>query len=147
MNTVDDDTGWVEGCQTQFFHKKNFDFYADPKSALNCIFEEVCCEACNEQSKTFTSFEAFINWIVNGPMQGVLTSTVEHAEEVYACYFKEYPGQTPNVKAVNKLCVFCICLNKRIPCFCVLYFLKSDNPIFIKGEGKEDMFRTPNTAP
>ena len=81
----------MEGCQTQFFHKKNLDFYSNPKSALNVIFEEVRCSDYNEQSKTFTSFQAFITWLFNGPTQGVLTSAASHTEEVHACYYKEYP--------------------------------------------------------
>ena len=43
MNTVEDDTTWLEGCQMDFFHKKAKDFLSHPKVALNCIFEEVSC--------------------------------------------------------------------------------------------------------
>ena len=37
MNSIEDDTIWVEGCQIQFYHKKNVDCLADPNSSLNCI--------------------------------------------------------------------------------------------------------------
>ena len=102
MNTIQEDTVFVEGCQTQFFHKKDIDFYSNPKSALNVIFEEVRCPDYNEKSKTFTLFEAFINWLFNGPTQGVLTSAASHAEEVYACYYKEYPWAHPKRKSTRK---------------------------------------------
>ena len=45
----------------------------------------------NEQGKTFMSWEVFIEWVFAGPIEGVLASSVQHAEEVYACYSKEYP--------------------------------------------------------
>ena len=102
MNTIQEDTVFVEGCQTQFFHKKDLDFYCKLKSALNVIFEEVRCPDYNEQSKTFPSFEAFITWLFNGPTQGVLTSPASHAEEVYACYYKEYPWAQPKRKSNRK---------------------------------------------
>ena len=99
MNTVEDDTTWLEGCQVAFFHKKGQDFLSDPKVALNCIFEEVACAEYNNKNKTFSSWEVFVNWVFNGSTQSVVTSDVEHAEEIYACYTKQYPWTYPKMKS------------------------------------------------
>ena len=89
MNTVEDDTTWLEGCQMAFLHKKDKDFLSDPKVALNCIFEEISCSEYNTRSKTFSSWEVFVNRVFE----------VEHAEEIYACYTKQYPWTHPKMKS------------------------------------------------
>ena len=45
------------------------------------------------------SWEAFIEWVFAGPTEGVLTSSVQHAKEVYACYTKKYPWAHPKIKS------------------------------------------------
>ena len=82
-----------------FFHKADKDFILEPKCALNCIFEEVRSMNYNKKGRTFTSWEAFLKWVFSGPTEGVLTSSVQHAEEVYACYTKEYPWAHPKIKS------------------------------------------------
>ena len=99
MNTIEENTTWKEGVQLSFFHKSDKDVILEPKCALNCIFEEVRSMNYNEKGRTFTSWEAFVEWVFSGPTDGVLTSSVQHAEEVYACYTKEYPWAHPKIKS------------------------------------------------
>ena len=90
---------------------------SDPKVALNCIFEEVACAEYNNTSKTFSSWEVFVNWVFNGSTQGVVTSNVEHAEEIYACYTKQYPWAYPKMKSRKEIFVFEVhqyCLQLRV---------------------------------
>ena len=98
MNTVEDNTTWQECAQTNFFRNRNKEYIEDPKCTLNCIFEEVASPHYNAKTNTFTSWEVFVEWVFNGPTQSVLTDGVEHAEEVYACYSKEFTWAHPKLK-------------------------------------------------
>ena len=98
MNTIEENTTWLEGVQLSFFHKAEKDFILEPKCALNCIFEEVRSLNYNEQGRTFTSWEAFIEWIFAGPTECVLTSSVQHAEEKCLLFQRISLGSPKNKK-------------------------------------------------
>ena len=95
MNTTEDNTSWdMSGLQIKFFMKDNKDFLADPKSCLNVIFEELSSDEYSSLTKTFTSWTTFLKWLLACPVVAVTSASVAHAEELYACYFKEFPTRS-----------------------------------------------------
>ena len=94
MNTIEDDTQWdISGLQAKFFMKEKKDFLEDPKSCFNVIFQELSSDEYSSTTKTFTSWTAFLRWLLACPVVAVTTLSVAHAEELYACYFKEFPAR------------------------------------------------------
>ena len=100
MNTVEEDTVWKPACpQLAIFMKASKDYIADPKSVLNVIFEETSCEHYNTINKCFPSWPIFCNWIFDCPVKGAAVTSSAPGEELYACYFKEFPGQREKIKS------------------------------------------------
>ena len=60
------------------------------------------------KGENFYVWEAFLEWVFSGPTEGALTSSVQHAEEVYACYTKEYPWAHPKIKSRKWVYLFCL---------------------------------------
>ena len=100
INTVEDDTVWKPACpQLDMFMKASKDYIADPKSVLNVVFEETSSEHYNTITKCFPSWSIFRNWIFDCPVKGATVSSSAPGEELYACYFKEFPGQREKIKS------------------------------------------------
>ena len=94
MNTVEEDTVWKPACpQLAMFMKASKDYIADPKSVLNVVFEETSSEHYITITKCFPSWSIFCNWVFDCPVKGAIVSASAPGEELYACYFKEFPGQ------------------------------------------------------
>ena len=72
--------------------KDKKDYIVDPKSCFNVIFKESECEHFNTNTKTFPTWDVFRNWIFSGPFSAVTTMKTSQAEEMYACYYKEFPA-------------------------------------------------------